>query len=150
MKLSDEDLAWMYPGMSLEAVAARLHRLGVRLVVVTRGANGCTLATPDWHSELAAPRVSVVDTIGAGDSFMSGLLCALLASGGEVELRARTVSRQQAEAWARTALRCAAITVGRAGAQPPFAQELLTAAQRDTISSVAPNTSPEAISTIVV
>lgn len=150
VKLSDEDLTWVYPGAPIEEVADRLHDLGVRLVVVTRGAKGCALSAPGWRSELVAPTVTVVDTIGAGDSFMSGLLHALLACGGEDALRAGTMSRQQVEAWARTALRCAAITVGRAGAQPPRAEELPLDAQSDTISSVPANTSPEARSTIVV
>lgn len=150
VKLSDEDLEWVYPSASAEQVAERLHGLGVHLVVVTRGAKGCLLVAPRWRSELPATAVSVVDTIGAGDSFMSGLLFALLASGAESDLYDGTVSRVQAEAWATTALRCAAITVGRAGAQPPFAHELPASAQSDTISSVPANTSPEAMSTIVV
>lgn len=124
VKMSDEDLSWMYPGASLDLVAERLHGLGVRLLVVTRGVQGCVLAAPGWRSELPAPSVPVVDTIGAGDSFMSGLLFAILASGGDAGLRTGTMHRHQAEAWARIALRSAAITVGRAGAQPPLAEEL--------------------------
>lgn len=148
VKLSDEDLSWTFPGTPLQEVAEWLHHVGVQLVVVTRGAEGCLLFAPAWHSALAAPMAPLVDTIGAGDSFMSGLLSAVLVSDGVQALRAGTVSQQQAEAWAGIAMRCAAITVGRAGAQPPRADEL--EAHSDTISSVPTNTTPEAISTMVV
>lgn len=148
VKLSDEDLSWTYPGASYREVAERLHGHGAQLVVVTRGAQGCLLFAPRWHSELTAPTATLVDTIGAGDSFMSGLLRALLASGHDEALCTGTVSRHQAEAWAGIAMRCAALTVGRVGAQPPRTEEL--EAQSDTISSVPASTSPEARSTIVV
>lgn len=124
VKLSDEDMEWIYPGRRLEDVLARLHELGAVLAVVTRGARGCVASAPGWRRELAAQPASVVDTIGAGDSFMSGLLAAILHAGGDHGLLRGEVPQEQAEHWIGTALRSAAITVGRAGAQPPSAEEL--------------------------
>lgn len=124
VKLSDEDLEWMYPGASIEGVLAHLLDLGAVLAVVTRGAHGCSVAAPGWTSEYRAPLTTVVDTIGAGDSFMSGLLGAILRTDGDAELREGRARRDRIESWIRTALHSAAITVGRAGAQPPSADEL--------------------------
>lgn len=124
VKMSDEDLEWLYPAESLGDVAARMHESGVALFIVTRGAQGCTLSTPRWTSEIPALPVTVADTIGAGDAFMSGLLFAILTAGGDQALRNGDVRQDAAGAWATTALRSAAITVGRRGAQPPFLADL--------------------------
>ena len=78
VKASDEDLAWLYPDEALGDVVRRWARMGPELVVMTRGADGCVAET---RSGLSAERpglaVQVVDTIGAGDSFESGLLSGL-------------------------------------------------------------------------
>lgn len=124
VKLSDEDVAWLYPDSSIAQVCTHLHTLGVQLVVITRGALGCTMSTPHWSTDLPALPTSVVDTIGAGDAFMSGLLFAILNSNADTSLRSTDLRQDVCESWAHTALRCAAITVGRAGAQPPFTEEL--------------------------
>ena len=124
VKMSDEDLEWLYPAEPFSAVAARMHASGVHLFIVTRGAQGCTLSTARWTSEIPAMPVTVADTIGAGDAFMSGLLYAILTADGDQALRSGDIPREAAEAWAATALRSAAITVGRRGAQPPFAADL--------------------------
>ncbi|WP_087484817.1 carbohydrate kinase family protein [Brachybacterium massiliense] len=124
MKMSDEDLEWLYPAESVGDVAARMHEAGEALFLVTRGARGCALSTPRWTSEIPALPVTVADTIGAGDAFMSGLLFAILTAGGDQALRDGNVRQDAAEAWATTALRSAAITVGRRGAQPPFLADL--------------------------
>lgn len=124
VKMSDEDLEWLYPAESVGDVATRMHEAGVALFLVTRGAQGCTLSTPHWTSEIPALPVTVADTIGAGDAFMSGLLFAILTADGDQALRDGEVCRDAAGAWATTALRSAAITVGRRGAQPPFLADL--------------------------
>ena len=124
VKMSDEDLEWLYPAESVGDVATRMHEAGVALFLVTRGDQGCTLSTPRWTSEIPALPVTVADTIGAGDAFMSGLLFAILTAGGDQALRDGDVRQDAAGAWATTALRSAAITVGRRGAQPPFLADL--------------------------
>lgn len=134
VKMSDEDLEWLYPAESFSAVASRMLDSGVALLIVTRGARGCTLSTPRWTSEIPAMPVTVADTIGAGDAFMSGLLFAILTADGDPALRSDDVPREAADAWAATALRSAAITVGRRGAQPPFAADLGVGPRVDVIA----------------
>lgn len=124
LKMSDEDLAWLYPGAGPEEVATRMHELGVRLFVVTLGAQGCFLNASGWSCRLPAEPATMVDTIGAGDAFMSGLLYAVLADDGDQALRLGDLQRERVEDWAHIAQRSAALTLGRHGAQPPLLAEL--------------------------
>lgn len=120
VKLSDEDAAWLWPGRDVDAVLDGLLASGVGLAAVTLGADGCALATPGARRRLPAPPVDVVDTVGAGDSFMSGLLAGVLATGERPEdLDADDLGRL-----AHLALACAAVTVSRPGADPPARGEL--------------------------
>lgn len=131
VKMSDEDAAWLHPEEPLEDIVDRYRRQVRAVFVLTRGASGCTLGTQDWVTHLPAATTDVIDTIGAGDAFMSGLLYALLSSGlSEALLRGETAQedgagRQALEECARIALRSAALTVARAGANPPSRQELV-------------------------
>ncbi|MDH2414551.1 PfkB family carbohydrate kinase [Nocardioides sp. CER19] len=125
VKLSDEDAAWLYPGLTLEAVVTRLLGLGLGLVGVTRGSAGVLLASGDEVVTVAAPAVRVADTIGAGDSFMGALVQQLIArelTGGLRDGRALTAA-QLADVGAFAAS-VAAVTVSRHGADPPWLHEL--------------------------
>lgn len=130
VKASEEDVAWLYPGRRLEAVLDEWAQAGPRLCVVTRGGQGCValLAATGETAVMPAAEADVVDTVGAGDSFMSGLLSGLLDAGllGGLEARDRLASARLADI--RPALdradACAAITVSRAGANPPTRAEL--------------------------
>ncbi|MEV7237482.1 carbohydrate kinase [Streptomyces sp. NPDC051020] len=134
VKASDEDLAWLYPGQSPESVAARwLGTGGPALVLVTRGADGALGFTPGARATVDAPRVKVVDTVGAGDAFMSGTLHALAAHGllgaaGRDGLRA--VDPETVTDVLHHAAVSAALTVARAGANPPDEPELRAALTR--------------------
>lgn len=128
VKASDEDIAWLYPGRSLEDVLTAWADLGPQLCAVTRGGEGAlVLAQGEFH-RLPAPKTSVVDTVGAGDSFMSGWLSGLLDAGllGGADARERlaVAGWDAIEPAVRRALACAAITVSRAGANPPTRAEL--------------------------
>lgn len=113
VKASDEDVAWLYPEETVDAVLARWRALGPQLVVVTRGGDGADALTPTGPLHADVPPTRVADTIGAGDSFMAGLLADLLRNGfGDPA------------ASLAFAARCAAITVSRAGANPPWSDEL--------------------------
>ncbi|MFD5109817.1 carbohydrate kinase family protein [Streptomyces cinereoruber] len=121
VKASDEDLAWLYPGEAPEAVAARWLDLGPAVVLVTRGAAGSFAVTRHHTVAAGAPPVDVVDTVGAGDSFMSAVLDATAARDRAAlgALSAGELAGLLARAGA-----AAAVTVSRAGAQPPDRAEL--------------------------
>ncbi len=120
LKLSDEDADWLYPGLTTDAVIDRLHELGPVLVVLTRGATGSVLSTTATRVEVGAVRTDVVDTVGAGDSYMAALLWQLL--------RDRTGepswSQQRLGEMGQLCARAAALTVGREGAALPSLDQL--------------------------
>lgn len=124
VKLSDEDAEWLYPGASPSEVLRRFTTLGARLAVMTRGSEGALAHTSQRELTVQAPPVRVVDTVGAGDAFMSGLLHAV----STTSIRHALVQGLAEDAWAdealATAARSAAVTVARAGANPPWPQEL--------------------------
>ncbi|MFJ8252452.1 carbohydrate kinase [Streptomyces sp. NPDC094466] len=127
VKASDEDLEWLYPGEEPERVAARWLERGPAVVLVTRGGAGALAVLPGGRITAGAPPVDVVDTVGAGDAFMSGTLHALaahglLGPGGRDRLHA--VDRDIVADVQRHAIASAAVTVSRAGANPPGADEL--------------------------
>ncbi|MFI8200315.1 carbohydrate kinase [Streptomyces sp. NPDC085942] len=127
VKASDEDLEWLYPGERPDRVAERWLGLGPAAVLVTRGGEGALAVLPGDRIALRAPAVEVVDTVGAGDAFMSGALHALAAHGligrGARE-RLHAVARDAVADVLRHAVASATVTVSRAGANPPGAHEL--------------------------
>jgi fructokinase len=118
IKVSDDDLAWLFPGQSIDAVANRWISDGVFLVVVTRGANGLVGFTADGRVEVPGVKVDVVDTVGAGDTVGAIVVEAMVAH-GLIELRGEVLRSVLARAAA-----AAAITCSRQGAQPPYKHEL--------------------------
>ena len=127
VKMSDEDAAWLYPGRSLDAILRDYVAAGVALVAITCGGDGALLRAGGVTTELAAHPVAVVDTIGAGDSFMSGLLYAILVGDVTEAVLQNTLGAAELTRVGRTALASAAITVSRAGANPPTVAELFPA-----------------------
>ena len=130
VKASDEDIAWLYDGAPIPDVLRLWGQLGPALTVVTRGGKGAVvgLSITGELTSVDAPVVQVVDTVGAGDSFMAGLLSGLLDAGllGGIQGRERLRSASLADVRPAVdrALACAAITVSRAGANPPRRAEL--------------------------
>ncbi|MFJ2436120.1 carbohydrate kinase [Streptomyces anulatus] len=127
VKASDEDLEWLYPGEDPERVAARWLGRGPAVVLVTRGGAGALAVLPVGRITVRAPAVDVVDTVGAGDAFMSGTLHALAAHGllgPGARDRLHAVDRDTVTDVLRHAVASAAVTVSRAGANPPGADEL--------------------------
>lgn len=127
VKASNEDLQWLYPGRPIEQTVAAWLKLGPGLVAVTRGSAGPVLATRQTTVTLPAEPVHVADTVGAGDSFMAGMLSGLAQMGflgyGSRD-RLRHLSSDALLCLARYANRAAAITCSRAGANPPWTHEL--------------------------
>ncbi|MFD8057884.1 carbohydrate kinase [Streptomyces cyaneofuscatus] len=133
VKASDEDLAWLYPGEEPEKVAARWLEGGPAVVLVTRGGDGALAVLPGGRITVEAAPVEVVDTVGAGDAFMSGTLHALAAHGllgAGARERLHAVDRATVTDVLRHAVASAAVTVSRAGANPPDAAELREALAR--------------------
>jgi fructokinase len=128
VKVSADDLAWLLPDEEPAAVARRWAQTGPALVVVTLGGAGAVAATPSGVVvDRPTPPVDVVDTVGAGDAFTSGLLGWLadrgaLGSAGRTALAALDQDTV-AEALDRAAL-VAALTCARPGADPPTRAEL--------------------------
>ena len=118
VKLSDEDARWLYPRLSLEDTSQRILGLGAGLVAITTGADGSMLSTGAARVAVPPVKSAVVDTIGAGDSYMSALIYGLLMRGTD------GLAPSVLDALGRMASKAAAITVRRAGAQPPTLEEL--------------------------
>ncbi|WP_439902089.1 carbohydrate kinase family protein [Microbacterium azadirachtae] len=129
VKLSDEDAAWLYPD-DAQAAPERLLAAGARLVVMTRGAEGSVLHTGELRVEVPVRPTVAVDTIGAGDAYMSGLIAAIVRRVGIDDARAGRFTREQLAEIGAVAAASAALTVGRAGAMPPTAAELDRALDR--------------------
>jgi fructokinase len=123
VKLSDEDAAWLYPGLTNDEVADRLLREGPRLVALTLGAEGAVLHSA-WHQLVVAPiAVEVVDTIGAGDAWMGALISGLLDLDAAAAVR-DGLGLDDLAAIGDFAAAVAAITAGRHGADPPRLDDL--------------------------
>lgn len=130
VKVSDEDIAWLAPGEDPLAVV-RAWQLGrPSVVVLTRGEGGAVAVLDAGEVEVKAPPTAVVDTVGAGDSFMAALLDHLAGAdllGAHRADALRSNGTDQVAAMLRHAARVAAITCSRAGADPPTRAELDTA-----------------------
>jgi fructokinase len=129
VKVSDEDLGWLYPGVDAREIGAAWATLGPDLVVVTLGGDGAIA----WRAgerplSVASRTVTLVDTVGAGDAFMAGLLTGLfhdgLLDGSGQSLRVAATDRVIDAL--RLAGDVAAMTCERAGADPPRRAELAT------------------------
>jgi fructokinase len=118
VKLSDEDAAWLYPGLVPEQVLAEIATLGPRIVVITRGGDGAVALGPEGVVEVDAVPVEVVDTIGAGDAYMASLISSALD-----DPQLLTSESALHRALHRAAI-TAGITVSRAGANPPTRAEV--------------------------
>ena len=121
VKLSDDDISWLYPDEAMDEVAQRWITGGTSLVVITRGAKGIIGYTEHGFEEVAGAQVSVVDTVGAGDTVGAVLV------EGIVKHSVSGLHGQVLNAVLHRAAVAAGITVSRAGAQPPRLHELVEA-----------------------
>ncbi len=124
VKVSDEDLSWLMEDGPLEDRARAILDRGPALVCLTRGAEGVTAFGAGDPVTVASRKVAVVDTVGAGDTFNAGVLAALDAAGALDKAALRRLDREVVEAALTLGSRAAAVTVSRAGANPPTRAEL--------------------------
>lgn len=131
VKASDEDLQWLYPGEDILESARRWLSLGgtegPAMVVVTRGAANPWGITAAGEAEAVTPAVDVADTVGAGDSFMAALLSGVVdlgLDGAQNRKDLRAMSPETLGELLAHAATAAAVTVSRAGANPPTRAEL--------------------------
>ncbi|MFI2205978.1 carbohydrate kinase [Streptomyces sp. NPDC020192] len=122
VKASREDVEWLYPGTPIEQIAARWLDLGALLVVITDGPDGAHAFHASAGS-LSRPgrKVSVVDTVGAGDAFTAGLLGALLRHGLDTPQALATADPDVLATAVDDAILVSALTCERLGADPPTA-----------------------------
>ncbi|MEI6844761.1 MAG: carbohydrate kinase [Actinomycetes bacterium] len=124
VKVSDDDLAWLFPGLDPVDVAHRWVADGVAMVVITRGADGLTAVTAHEVCNVAGVRVEVIDTVGAGDT-VGAILVEGILEYGVLNLHGQMLR----EVLHRASI-AASITCGRKGAQPPSKFELQDALEQ--------------------
>ncbi len=124
LKVSDEDLHLLFPGVEPAELAARWLQEDVALVVVTRGAQGASAWTAHHHVAVGSVVVQVIDTVGAGDTFQAALLTALAERGLLSAAALRGLGADVLKDVIAFAARAAAITCSRRGADLPRRQEL--------------------------
>ncbi|WP_372840143.1 carbohydrate kinase [Phaeovulum sp.] len=124
VKLSDEDLGWLSGPGSIETRARKVLTGRTRLVFVTEGAKGAHAFWADQAIFEPARKVPVADTVGAGDTFNAGVLAALGRAGVLGKGDAALTEPEVVRAALRLGVQAAAVTVSRAGANPPWAEEL--------------------------
>jgi fructokinase len=121
VKVSDDDLAYLQPGAEPLAAARSVLANGPRAVLLTAGAASVHVVTASGETEIPVPRVDVVDTIGAGDSFGGGFLAWWSAAGRTVD---DLGSLEHVAPGVAAAIAVAGITCTRRGAEPPWRHEL--------------------------
>ncbi|MDZ4392641.1 carbohydrate kinase [Cypionkella sp.] len=124
VKLSDEDLHWLEGEGDLVGLARGILAKGPKVVFITEGAAGARAVTATQDRFVAAQKVVVVDTVGAGDTFNAGVLAALHQAGALSKARVAGLSDAELDSALSLGTRAAAVTVSRAGANPPWASEL--------------------------
>ncbi|MFZ0529528.1 MAG: carbohydrate kinase [Propionicimonas sp.] len=128
VKASEEDVAWLYGGTPVTQVLAEWAAMGPSVCAVTQGGDEVVILAAGELQRFPTLPSTVADTVGAGDSFMAGLISGLLDAGllggPEARERLRFADWPILETAVSRALACAAITVSRVGANPPTREEL--------------------------
>jgi fructokinase len=122
VKASDEDMRWIDPNRSPKQIAQTWIGLGPSVVAVTMGETGAFAMCAAGTVKVAALKVNVVDTVGAGDAFMTGLIDALWLQGllgAERRPQLRRIGLDALNVVLQTAALSSALTVSRAGADLP-------------------------------
>jgi fructokinase len=124
IKVSAEDLSLLWPGVPTENIAQSWLAHGAALVVITDGGDGAEAFGAFGRLHVPGQKVQVVDTVGAGDSFMAALIAGLDTAGDRTRAALSSLDVHQVEALLLGAARAAAITCGRRGADLPRRADL--------------------------
>ncbi len=124
LKFSDEDLEWFGISGNHDELAAHWLGQGAKLVVVTKGAEGATGYTKSLKVSVPSERVTVVDTVGAGDTFDAGILASLKMNNLLTKAQVASLNEKALQDALALGAKAAAVTVSRAGANPPWASEI--------------------------
>jgi fructokinase len=124
VKLSDDDAVWIYPEFEFAETLDRILALGPRLVAITLGELGAVAASLEGQAHVPGVPVTVVDTVGAGDSFGAALLAALVERGALEPGATRRLDKGLLEEAVAYAVTASAITCTRRGAVPPTRAEI--------------------------
>ncbi|SOC10985.1 carbohydrate kinase family protein [Rhodobacter maris] len=124
VKLSDEDLHWLEGPGEIAAQARQILHRGPKLVFITKGAEGAYAFTAELSLFEPSREVAVIDTVGAGDTFNAGILAALDRAGALTKAAVTSADADLLGACLKLGVSAAAVTVSRAGANPPWAEEL--------------------------
>ncbi|WP_045390460.1 carbohydrate kinase [Falsirhodobacter sp. alg1] len=124
VKISDEDLHWLEGEGELADLVKALLARGPKIVLLTEGAKGAHAFTANGHCFAAAQKVTVADTVGAGDTFNAGFLAALQRAGALNKAAVANLSEDVLQSGLELGVRAAAVTVSRAGANPPWEHEV--------------------------
>jgi fructokinase len=124
VKISDEDVVWMTRRDDLASAARRWLKVGARIVVITRGGQGVSVFTSRFSFMADAPKVKVADTVGAGDTFTAGFLHHLERKKKLRKATLADIDEATLREAAAFAMKAAAVTVSRPGADPPWATEV--------------------------
>ncbi len=124
IKISDEDVGFMTGKRDLAAAAKKWLRAGAKIVAVTKGGEGVEVYTKCFHFMAAAPEVRVADTVGAGDTFTAGFLHHLMVLNKLDKKSLAEIDEISLKAAANFAMKAAAVTVSRPGADPPWSHEV--------------------------
>lgn len=124
LKFSDEDLEWFGIAGNHDELAAHWLGQGAKLVVITKGAEGATGYTKSLKISVPSERVTVVDTVGAGDTFDAGILASLKMNNLLTKAQVASLNEKALHDALALGAKAAAVTVSRAGANPPWAHEI--------------------------
>ncbi len=124
VKISDEDVVWMTGKKDLAAAARKWLKLGAKIVAITKGGEGVEVFTRRFGFAAEAPLVKVADTVGAGDTFTAGFLHHLFRNGQLTKPALAAIDDASLQAAAAFAMKAAAVTVSRPGANPPWKNEV--------------------------
>lgn len=126
VKLSDEDLEWIYPDLSQkEAIETLLSMTNAKLVALTKGVNGAEGWTPSLHCSVENPLLEAfVDTVGAGDTFMATLIAGLSDEGLLSDAALANISQADLHKLLLRGVQAACLNCGKEGCNPPTVTEI--------------------------